>query len=238
MFKFILRKVDFMNENLYHKTVTCPVCNRNFEITKVRSKACKVQSRDTDFCVYYEGLNPIFYDVFVCEYCGYASQSDKFEHIKPNDARLISEMISPRWTKRSFSGERNIDNAIETFKLCLLNLQTRKAASSDIAKVCIRLAWLYRLKKDKRENDFLEFALKSYIEAYNKESFPIDKFDESTCMYMIAELNRRVEKYDESIKWFSRLISFPESRKQPALLEKARDQYHMAKEQASKLIEN
>ena len=69
-----------------------------------------------------------------------------------------------------------------------------------------------------------------YTEVYEKESFPVDKLDESTCVYMIGELNFRVGNYSEAVKWFSRLISSEEARKKPALIEAAREQYQLVKE--------
>ncbi|NJD04012.1 MAG: DUF2225 domain-containing protein [Ruminiclostridium sp.] len=219
-----------MNENLYCKTIKCPICGKNFDITKVKAKGCRVSSRDTDFCVYYEDLNPLFYDIWVCEYCGYASQSEKFENINSRDAKILLEKLSPRWTKRSYAGERSTDLAIETFKLALLNLQVRNAKASEFAKICIRLAWLYRIKKDKKEHEFIQHALKYYSETYEKEHFPVEKLDEFTCLYMIGELSRRAGNYEDAIKWLSRLISSPEARKNPVLIEAARDQFQLVKE--------
>ena len=227
-----------MENSLYNTTVNCPVCSKKFEVTKVRSKACKVQSRDTDMCVYYEGTNPILYDIWVCEHCGYASQQDKFNDINGRDSKAVLENISPRWTKRSLAGERSVENGIEAFKLALLNLNVKKAKASEIARICIRIAWLYRLNKDEREKEFLKFALRNYMEAYEKESFPADKLDESTCMYMIGELHRRTENYEEAIKWLSRLVSSPQARRNAKLLESARDQYQLAKEQLAGKKEN
>jgi uncharacterized protein (DUF2225 family) len=133
-----------MNENLYNTEVTCPVCTKKFSVTKVKSRACKVKERDTDFCVYYEDINPLFYDAWVCENCGYAALSDKFLEIPPREADIIMEKITPKWRKRSFSGERSIDTAIEAFMLVLLNHQLRAIKASELAKACIRIAWLYR----------------------------------------------------------------------------------------------
>lgn len=220
-----------MDARLYNKTIECPVCSKKLDVTKVRSNAVKVSSRDTDLCVYYEGINPLFYDIWVCENCGYAAQAEKFESISNRDAKLILENIQPKWNKRSFNGDRNVDQAIEAFKLALLNMQIRKAHSSELAKLCIRLAWMYRLKEDPKEKEYLQFALKCYQEAYEKERFPIDKLDEFTCMYIIAELMRRVEDYEESIKWFSRLISSPDARRNGKLIETAREQFQLAKDQ-------
>lgn len=219
-----------MDENLYSKEVVCPVCSKKFNITKVKMKACKVDKRDTDFCVYYEGINPMFYDAWVCENCGYAAQADKFPNIPARESDLLLKTLAPKWKKRSFEGERNIDSAIEAFKLVLLNHQMRGAKASELAKVCMRIAWLYRMKEDAREHDFIKFALKYYTETYEKERFPADKLDEHTCMYMIGELNRRAGNYEEAVKWLSRLISLPDARRNPALIEMARDQFQLVKE--------
>lgn len=221
-----------MEEALYNKELVCPVCQKKFKVTKVKAKFCRVSSRDSDFCTHYEGTNPLLYDVYVCELCGYAALSDKFEEISANDSKIILEKISPRWNKRSFSGERNLDSAIEAFKLALLNLHLRKAKNSEVAKICLRIAWLYRFKNDEeKEREFLQFALKCYNDTYEKERFPVDKLDEFTCMYMIAELYRRLGNDDEAVKWFSRLISSPDARKNTSLIEKAREQFHLAKDQ-------
>lgn len=220
-----------MNNSLYNTTMECPVCLNQFEITKVRSKTSKVLSRDSDFCVHYEGINPILYDVWVCENCGYAAQQDKFSLIYDKDAKSIKETLSPKWHKRSFAGERTLENAIEAFKIALLNLHVKKAKSSEIAKVCVRIAWLYRMNNDEKEKEFLKFALNAYTETFEKESFPADKMDESTCLYMIGELNRRVGQIEDSVKWFSRLIGSPEGRQNAKLIEAAREQYQLARGQ-------
>lgn len=220
-----------MNENLYGKELVCPVCSKKFKVTKVKMKACKVESRDADFCVHYKDINPLFYDAWVCENCGYASLSEKFEEIPQREANLLMKELAPKWNKRSFEGERSIDAAIEAFKLVLYNYQLRGLKASEIAKVCMRIAWLYRIKEDTRENDFIKFALKAYKGAFENEHFPVDKLDESTCMYIIGELSRRAGDYNEATKWLSRLISSPEARKKPALIEAARDQFQLVKTQ-------
>ncbi len=221
-----------MNNLLYNKKIICPVCNKEIEVTKVKTKGCKVRSRDTDMCVHYEELNVLFYDVWVCEVCGYAALQDKFEGIFTKDIAVIKDKITKNWVQRSFTGERDVDKALEAFKLALLNLKVRNAKASELAKVCLRIAWLYRDKNDnKKEIEFLTFALNSYNEAYSKERFPLDKLDEVTCMYIIAELFRRVGKLDDSILWFSRIVASPEARKNPRLIDMARDQYQLAKDQ-------
>lgn len=219
-----------MDENLYSKEIECPVCRRKFKVTKVKARGCKVDRRDADFCVHYVGINPIYYDAWVCEHCGYAAQADKFLNIPYREADIIKDQIAPKWKQRSFEGERSIETAIEAFKLVLLSHQVRGAKASELAKVCMRIAWLYRFKEDERELEFIRFALKYYTETYEKERFPADKLDENTCLFMIAELNFRAENYEDSVKWFSRLISSPDARRNPALIEAARDEFQLVKE--------
>ncbi|MDQ2085992.1 DUF2225 domain-containing protein [Herbivorax sp. ANBcel31] len=220
-----------MEEALYSKSITCPVCDKKIEVTKVKSKNCIVSSRDTDFCVYYETVNPIFYDVWVCEFCGYAAQADKFEQISSRNADKIVKNITPHWKKRSFNGERSLEKALEAFKLALYNVQKINSKAIDYAKICLRIAWLYRLLEDEKEIEFLRHSLKFYYEVYEKEDLPIGKLDKFTCMYMIAELNRRVGEYEEAMVWFNRLVSSQEARQKKVLMEKARDQYYLTKKQ-------
>ncbi|WP_027621275.1 DUF2225 domain-containing protein [Acetivibrio clariflavus] len=220
-----------MNDALYSKELVCPVCKNKIEVTKVKSKACVVSSKDTDFCLYYEGINPILYEAWVCEYCGYAALGERFEELTDKQAQKIKTGISPYWKSRSFNGERNIDLALEAYKLALYNLQKIEAKSSELAKVCIRIAWLYRMKKDEREYDFLKHALRFYLDTYENEKFPVNKLDEYTCMYMIAELYRRTGNVDEAVLWFSRLITSPAAKENKVLVEYAREQYYLAKEQ-------
>ncbi len=218
-----------MDDNLYNKELVCPVCSKKFNVTKVKIKACKVDRRDTDFCVFYQGINPLFYDAWVCENCGYAAQADKFLNITEKEADILLNKLAPKWKKRSFEGERSGDAAIEAFKLVLYNHQLRGLRASELAKVCMRIAWLYRIQEDAKEHDFIKFALKYYLETYENERFPVDKLDENTCMYIIGELNRRANNYEEAVKWLSKLISSPEARRNPALIEAARDQYQLVR---------
>jgi uncharacterized protein (DUF2225 family) len=217
-------------EGIYNKEIVCPVCSRNFQVTKVKARACKVKSRDSDFCVHYEGINPIFYDAWVCENCGYANMSDRFEDISHNEANALKEKLMPKWKKHSLSGERDVDAAIEAFKLVLISNDYRKAKASEFAKACLRIAWLYRYKGDEEESRFIRYALEYYKTVYEKESFPVDKMDESTCVYIIGELSNRAGDYSEAVKWFSRLMNSAEARKKPALIEAAREQYQLVKD--------
>jgi len=228
-----------MDSGLYNVTITCPVCSKEIQVTKVKSNACKVVSRDSDFCTHYATVNPLLYDIWVCSHCGYAAQRDKFSDISFKNSKIIREKVTPRWNPRDFSGERDIDTALVAFKLALYELELLPTSkSSDFARTCMRIAWLYRINdkdsgsKDK-ENEFLNYALQHYVKAYESERFPIGKFDEITCTYIIGELYRRTGNPEESLKWFSKIISSPAGRNNARILELTREQIQLIKEEPS-----
>lgn len=252
-----------MDDAFYEKNINCPVCESEFAVTKVKTKACKVTSRDTDYCIFYENVNPLFYDIWVCEECGYAALNDRFVEIsdsksgklykelavkwnkykfaEENDldkyretfidknCLILKNVFSPKWSKTAFSGIRTIDTAIESFKLAYYNLNIIKPTNSELAKISLRIAWLYRIKKDFREKKYLEHTLMLYHTIYEKEKLTDGKFDECVCMYMIGELSLRTGAYDDSIFWFGKLISSPLAKQNPRLLESTRDQLQIVK---------
>lgn len=254
-----------MDDAYYEKTIECPICETKFEVTKVKMKACKVLSRDTDHFIVYEDVNPMFYDVWVCENCGYAALNTKFLEISDSKIVRLSKEYSPKWfkhkfskersfekdiencidknclvlknvfcrqwAKKSFSGIRSADIALESFKLCYYNLNFLKATFIEMAQISIRIAWLYRIKKDPREKIFLQNTLRIYRDIYEKSSSSSgNKMEECIYMYMMGELSVRVGDYKDGILWFGKLIREPLSKDNPKLLDSAREQMQFARE--------
>lgn len=210
-----------MEAKWFSKKVKCPVCEGTFETIKIMSSGIIVEKKDEDFCPYYKGTNPILYSAWVCPHCGYANFEDKFEGISDKDAKKIKEVIKPKWTSRDFSGERTNNIAIEAFKLVLLSAQVRNAKKTEIARICMRIAWLYRYMNDEREKGFLKFALDSYKEGFEKERLPSENLDEITCMYMIGQIYKCLGEPQEAAKWFYKIISA----KDPTVIDKGKANY-------------
>ncbi|NLP00043.1 MAG: DUF2225 domain-containing protein [Clostridiaceae bacterium] len=222
---------------VYNSKTVCPVCDSNIEYTKVRSKAIRLINQDTDFCPYYEGENPLLYEAVICPECGYGAHVTSFENINRYDRQKVRERISSRWHKRSFTGERTVEQALEAFKIVLLNLNEIEGLKSEVAKICMRIAWLYRyMEDDTQEKKFLKYALDNYKEAYSQEDLTEEgKLDEYTCLYIIGELSKRLELYEESTQWLSRLImSYSDPLQKPKipqrLIESARDLFQEVKD--------
>ena len=214
---------------IYEVEIACPVCKKNFKAYKLRSKAYRKIGEDSDLCPIYEGYNPLFYDAWVCNSCGYANIPVGFSELNDREKNTIREKISSKWTNRSIKAERSLEDALFVYKLVLLNHQVRTAKYSELAKLCHRIAWLNRIKGDcVDEYKFLKYAEEYYEKTYSSEEFPAGNLDEYACVYLIAELNRRLENLDKSIMWFGILIQdslVPEKKKKisPKLLEDAKD---------------
>ncbi|WP_051931728.1 DUF2225 domain-containing protein [Clostridium sp. KNHs214] len=213
---------------LYQKDITCPVCSNKFKEKAVKTSAYVMDTKDSDFFIRYRFINPYFYDVWVCPCCGYSAMKSDFLKIKSHEKNLIKEKISCKWKKREYPKEYDIAIAIERYKLALLNYYVRETVSSKKAMTCLKLAWMYRLKNDdKNETEFLNQALTGFEDAYYKECLPIYGMDRYTITYLIGELNRRIGNKEKALLWFSKVITHPGVKFK--LKELARDQRDLIK---------
>lgn len=224
-------------KSIYNTHIDCPVCESSIEYTKIRSKTIRLLKQDSDFCPYYEGENPMLYEAVICSECGYGAHITNFPNINKYEKARVREKITKKWTKRSFTGHRDTEKALEAFKLVLLNLRDMEAPKSELAKICMRIAWIYRYKnEEKYEVKFMEHALTNYMEAYSQEDLTVEgKLDQYTCIYIIGELCKRLNRYEDSVQWLSRLIMSYADPQQKAkipqrLIETARDLYQEVKD--------
>lgn len=217
---------------LYDKNLTCPVCGRNFTVKAIKTSSYRMKDKDSDFFIRYDIINPYFYDVWLCNNCGYAAMKADFEKIRNFQIDLIKENITPKWKGREYNVPYNVDAAIERYKLSLLNYYYSDSKASKKAMNCLKLAWMCRLTEDlQAEKDYLKEALKGFNDAFFNEDFPIYGMDRYATMYLIGELNRRTDNLDEAMIWFSKVITTPSINKR--LKELARDQKDLIKETKS-----
>jgi Uncharacterized protein conserved in bacteria len=214
---------------IYDRQVTCPVCESVFKAKSVKTSSYRVIKQDSDLFINYALINPYFYDVWVCNSCGYSAMKNDFNKIRNFQMDAIKQKITSKWSGKNYPDVYDINIAIERYKLSLLNYFVMEAKSSKKAMNCLKLAWMYRIMENHaNELVFLNQALEGFNEAYFNEDFPIYGMDKFTCMYLIGELNRRVGNNSESMSWFSKLITtqgVPQK-----LKDRARDQKDLIKE--------
>ncbi|AOT72370.1 DUF2225 domain-containing protein [Geosporobacter ferrireducens] len=224
-----------MNQDLFDREIQCPVCKNIFHTKRVKSSACRIEKRDTDFCVVYSSTNPMFYGAHVCPMCGYAAMESVFKDITPQGKKVIETAITKRWVQRSFGEERSVYDAIEAHKLALICGQVLNHKKGALGNICLKLAWFHRFINNEREREFLHHAQTCFEEAFLHESLPIGNLDEVSLTYLIGELNRRLGKYEESIDWFNKAVENPLIKRNKKLEAQAREQWRLAKEEFKKL---
>lgn len=224
---------------VFDKTMECPVCGKSFKTKVVRAGKARLAYSDTDLKPVYQGFEPLKYDVFVCQHCGYASTSKAFGHITPGQSKLIRENIGA-----SFKGLTNdeqiytFNDAIERYKLALANAIVMRGKNSEKAYICLKLAWLYRsmytglpdnnpvmekLRKDfmEEEKKYIQSAYDGFSMSFSKENPPICGMDENTITYLLADLARRCGDMDNSKKYLSMVLTAKSASSK--LKERARD---------------
>jgi uncharacterized protein len=211
---------------IFDKSYTCPVCDKDFKSKTVKTGKVKLISADTDLRPKYQHVDSLKYDAIVCPNCGYSALNRFFNYMTSVQAKQIKEQISS-----SFKGIGNneeiisYDDAISRHKLALVNTIVKRSKLSERAYTCLKTAWLLRGKAEtlaagaegqnnkeviaelqKEELEFLTNAYEGFIEAFSKELFPMCGMDENTMTYLVAELARRIGKYDESSRWISKVL--------------------------------
>lgn len=227
--KIELSQVEKQKVHIYDKETKCPVCEHNFKVRMVKSASPRVQKKDGDFYIKYDVINPYFYDVWLCNYCGYSSMKADFTKVKEHQKTLISSKITTKWQGKTYPEVYDVNIAIERYKLALYNSVIMEAASSRKAMNCLKIAWMYRITEDKdNELLFLNQALEGFNDAFLNESTPVYGMDHGTLMYLIGELYRRVDEFENANIWFSKLIT--SSNVDQKIKEMARTQRDLIKE--------
>lgn len=215
---------------LYEKSIICPVCDNSFKTLAVKTSAYRKLKTDSDFFIRYSLVNPYFYDVWICNHCGYASMKADFEKIKSFQIEAVKEKITPKWKYKDYKTPYDENIAIERYKLALLNYTLIEGKSSQKAMTCLKIAWMYRLLNDvDKELLFLNTSLQGFNDAYYNETFPLYGMDKFTAMYLIGELLRRTGNYEDALLWFSNVITTPKVNQK--LKELARDGKDFIKEE-------
>lgn len=214
---------------IYEREVICPVCGAKFKAKTVKKEGYRVLKRDSDSFIHYATINPYFYDVWICNNCGYAASTLDFQKIKSFQIDLVKENITRKWQGKNYPEVYDINIAIERYKMALLNYFYMDVPASRKAMLCLKLAWMHRIQSEHdKEISFIKQALEGFQTAYSSEDFPICNMDRFTYLYLLGELNRRIGDFDKSLSWFSQVITTPGASQK--IKDKCRDQKDLIEE--------
>lgn len=221
-------------EPLYDKEITCLVCGERYTTKRIRTRFIRTERIESDFFTVYkdDSCNQYLYEVHVCPNCGFAA-SDQFSNSFPPEAKnRIEQDISSRWKPRDFGKERTVVDAIMTYKLAALSATLKKEKHIVLAGIYMRLGWLYRMMEEEdQEQRFLRLALKEYEQSFEQSDFIGTQLTEIRVIYLLGELNRRVGSETEAIKYFSRVIQHRQRDTDAKVIEMAREQWYLIRNQ-------
>ena len=222
----------------YEKKVECICCNKTFPTTKIRSKLVKVESTDTDFCPTYSeaSVSALYYNVFVCEHCGFSFTEDFSKYFGPGIKEQILEQISTKWVQRSYHHERSLSEALEAYKLAFVCGSIKKEKFVTLAGLALRIAWIYRkLQNVNQEQRFLKMARDQYFDSYSTEDYASTQMSDTRVIYMVAELSRRIGDLEMATRYYSKIIENQRVGGEAKVIEMAKEQWQLVREEREKV---
>ncbi len=210
---------------IYDRSFVCPVCDSSFTAKIMKTSKARMLGTDQDLRARYEGIDAAKYEVVMCPVCAYAALIRYFTNVTSAQAKLIKEKISQTVHLTAYDEETySYEQAVERYKLALVNAVVKRAKTSEKAYICLRNAWLLRgyreslqekeqpdteliEKLEKQENEFLENAYRGFTEARQSEMCPICGMNTITIDYLLSVLAIRFKEYDVATKLLSTVIT-------------------------------
>ncbi len=213
-------------EELLKKTMTCPICDKDFQYLSVKANRVRLLGQDIDLRPKYEQLDSLKYNVIMCHECGYAARAQTFKDITTKQKAVIREKIAANYRNTDHDEDRityDYDTAIRRYQRALGTAIVRGAKSSEIAYLCLQTAWIVRGKRESldknspsyaedfkecraNEAELLNNSLEGFVKARSSEDFPMCGMDEHTVDYIIAAIAYECNKPDVATRLLSELL--------------------------------
>jgi len=220
---------------LLDKTMQCPLCDAEFKARVVKGGKAKLEGTDMDLRPRYKELDIAKYDVIMCPFCGYTALSRYFPSLLQAQGKRIREKISPSFkVKLDHPETYTYDEALERYKMALVNAIVKGAKASEKAYICLKSSWIVRGKAEElgeghpdyaktkaMEDEYTKNAYEGFVSAVSTESFPMCGMDEQTVNYLIGVLAFKTSHFDVASKMIAAILQAPGA--SPRIKDKARD---------------
>ena len=178
-----------MSEHTFIVSKSCPVCGKNVNVVKVKSRLAAIKV-DRDYCCHYKDFNPYLYHIWVCDGCGFAADENVFlTSLPPAKRELVGNALLEKHVHFEFHEERDVPDGIAAMKLAIFCAEVLKAPLARQAGLVMRLAWIYRIDgQTEKENEAMEQAVGLYIRSLETEHYPIGHLTDNMVIYLIGAL--------------------------------------------------
>ncbi|MBQ9862747.1 MAG: DUF2225 domain-containing protein, partial [Lachnospiraceae bacterium] len=136
--------------------------------------------------------------------------------------------------QKNFPETYTYDEAIERYKMALVNAIVKGAKASEKAYICLKSSWVVRGKAEElgeghadyaktkaMEAEFTKNAFEGFMAAVQSENFPMCGMDEGAINYLLAVLGYKTDHLDISQKMIATILQSPTAN--PRMKDKARD---------------
>jgi len=213
-------------------TVECPISGTVFDYLRVRTKAVRPVSRDSDFYVRYHGTDPALYSLIVCPVCRYAAYRDDFDDLTDDERAAIWSTREERTARapRSLCGLRSPQDGILATELAVECYGLRRPNERRHAVLMHRRAWAERERGDTAaELVYLEQARESYQKAFERDAGISDEAA-ARAAYLIGDLWLRLGRPTEAARWLETAVRVPDSKAHSGLIRMARERLYDARQ--------
>lgn len=211
---------------IFDKSYACPVCDAKIKAKTVRTGKARVVATDSDLRPIVEGIEPLKYEVILCNRCGYAVTSKYMGPLASIQKKKVKEAVCANYKPMEESGSvYSYEEAITRYKLALLNSVVKMSKASEKAYTCLKAGWLARSYseslEDNEENkakiseikaleaEFMKKAYEGFITALSQEKFPISGMDNNTLTLLLASLAKSYGTLEDSAKFVADLLLNP-----------------------------
>lgn len=212
-------------EKLFNKKYTCPICDNTVLAKTVRSGKARLLRTDMDLRNVFDGIEPLKYEVIMCQSCGYAALTKFFDTITSIQQKYVQDKITPNFKPLNDEGEEyTFEQALARYKVAYANAAAKMAKASEGAYICLKTGWLCRSYKESleaeetvnremiqkievMEKEYLTKAYDHFTKAVASEDFPICGMDENTVDYLLAVLAMECGEFSISSKLLSKLLT-------------------------------
>ncbi|MFZ7103712.1 MAG: DUF2225 domain-containing protein [Peptococcaceae bacterium] len=190
---------------LYHKNITCPICNGSFTAEAIRYSKLSLEKNAPDLRKIYKDFEPLWYLNWVCPYCFYADVQKDFCKVSAKDQAAAEYLIKVLKDKIafSFSNPRKVEEVLQSYHLALLFTEDNLKKGQN----WLRLSWLYEDLQDREMyRRAVGEALNYFQEAYYQNSTPLMISTEQQICYILGDLYCKEGEYDEGRRHFFKAI--------------------------------
>ncbi len=190
----------------------CPVCGHNFDAYMVRHSRLNLERIEEDFRMVYKDFDPLWYSIWSCPNCYYANFTDDFSKKVPGylqEAILARKDLLRKIFSEKTGEQQTIDHVLNSYYQAIQSILHKKDKDKDLARIWIRLSWLY---KDLGDIAFYQKASMQafyyYYESYFKSGSSSVKEDQQMS-YLLGLFYQRFNNPQEARKFFFKAIVKP-----------------------------